>query len=136
MIIGICGSRKLRLSTKEIHQIVIESGFLVDAIIDCKEPNGIDAAGRAWADWIGLPCVKEFLPEWDNFNLPKNIKKYSAWGKPYNAYAPIHRNHQAANYLKENDGGLILIWRQDSKGSKDMLTYSRSIGIPVFEKIV
>lgn len=136
MIIGICGSRKLKLSVKEIHEIVIESGFRVDAIIDCKEPNGVDASGGAWADSLGIPVIKEFLPEWGNFNLPKVVKKTNKFGKPYNSFAGIYRNHQAADFLKENSGGLILIWRGDSKGSKDMLTYSRKIGIPVFEKIV
>ena len=136
MIVGICGSRKIKLSVAEIQEIVVESGFSVDAIIDCKEPNGIDASGRAWANALGIPCIKEFPPEWDNFDLPRVITKINTFGKLYNSYAGIYRNHCAADYLKENDGGLILIWRADSKGSKDMLTYSKSIGIRVFEKIL
>ena len=75
MIVGICGSRKIKLSVAEIQEIVVESGFSVDAIIDCKEPNGIDASGRAWANALGIPCIKEFPPEWDNFDLPRVITK-------------------------------------------------------------
>lgn len=135
MIIGICGSRNIKLSIKEIQEIVIESAFQVDSIIDCKEPNGVDASARAWADALDIPVIKEFKPQWRNFNLPRNIIKCNHYGC-YNSWAGIYRNHQAADFLKENNGGLILIWRGDSKGSKDMLTYSRKIGIPIFEKIL
>ncbi len=136
MVGAIAGSRKLQMSVAEIDKIVLESGFDISAIVSGKEPNGIDHCGELWAKAKGIPLEKEFPPEWGNFNLPKNIIKVNPWGKKTNYYAPIYRNHQMVDYLKERDGCLIVIWRGNSKGSKDVLTYAIEQGIKVFEKTI
>lgn len=136
MLVGIAGSRKLKLSVQEIDSIVQESGFDVSAIVSGKEPNGIDRCGELWAKAKGIPLEKEFPADWNNFDLPKVIVKTNSWGKKYNAWSAIYRNHQMVDYLKEHGGALIVIWRKDSKGSRDVLTYAREQGIKVFEKVI
>ncbi|HNC56704.1 MAG TPA: SLOG family protein [Leptospiraceae bacterium] len=136
MLVAIAGSRKLKLSVDQIDSIVKESGLEVSGIVSGKEPNGIDACGESWARAKGIPLEKEFPPDWYNFNLPKNIIKVNPWGKKTNYYAPVHRNHLMVDYLKKRDGALIVIWSGNSKGSKDVLTYAREVGIKVFEKVI
>lgn len=134
MILCIAGSRSISLSVDEVHTIVIESGFNVTGLITGKA-RGIDTCGENWAKALGIPIVREFPADWKNLSHPDAIIKYNQYGA-FDVKAGIRRNHLMADYLKEHAGNLIVIWNKKSSGSKDMLTYSRNIGINVFEKVV
>ena len=78
--------------------------------IVCGGARGADSLGRDWANALGVP-VALFEADWNTH------------GKK----AGILRNIEMGDYAD----GLILFWDGQSKGSKHMLEYMRSLGKPV-----
>ena len=73
----------------------------------CGGASGADTLGREWAQKHNIP-VKMFPAEWDT----------------YGKYAGIKRNHEMGDYADF----LVAFWDGYSTGTKDMITYMKSIG--------
>lgn len=77
---------------------------------------GVDTFGELWADNNEI-VVTPFEAEWNNFDLPFCVIKYTKNGRKYNAAAGVYRNQQMAEYADM----LVLIYDGESSGSTDML---------------
>lgn len=115
MKVIIAGSRTIRLSVRDIHQIVLDSKFDVTSIVNGGCRSGIDFDAITWAHHK-LRYVERF---------------HADWNKHGRAAGPI-RNKQMAEYAD----ALILIWDGKSKGSASMKEEAKKAEIPVYEVII
>lgn len=89
--------------------------------------RGADALGKLWAKNNGIP-VKDFNPNWEDLSRPDAIIRTNKYGRKYDAYAGIRRNHEMGDYAE----AAIVLWDGKSKGSKDMIDYATKKGLKVF----
>ena len=64
----------------------------------------------------------EFPADWNNIDVPNALVRYRN-GKPYNTLAGINRNHVMGDFAD----GLIAFWDGQSRGTKDMINYMKSL---------
>lgn len=95
----IAGSRTINPNSYLIENLLDYFKIKPTEIV-CGLANGVDRAGKKWAEEIKVP-VKEFPPSWD------------AHGKS----AGMIRNRRMAEYAD----ALLLIWDGQSRGSANML---------------
>lgn len=84
---------------------------------------GGDLTGELYANMRDYP-VKPFPADWDRYRPADPTRK--------NPAGPI-RNRAMGDYAKAgpDGGGLIDFWDGKSRGSKNMIEYAISIGLPV-----
>lgn len=102
-----------------VRQAIIDSGFWSkykhSLEIVSGTAKGVDSLGELFAERNGLICHK-FPADWDT----------------YGKRAGYLRNIQ----MGEFSDALCAIWDGKSKGTKQMIDFSRSIGLEVFVHIV
>ncbi len=81
-------------------------GLITEVV--CGDADGIDTAGRLWAESNGIQ-VQRFPADW---------KKHGKKAGPI-------RNRQMAEYSR----GLILVWDGKSRGSANMLKVADELGL-------
>lgn len=96
------------------HFLVTKVVFGIEVVSGCA--HGADALGQQYSIIRGY----ELHP------FP------ALWGTHGKAAGPI-RNHVMGDYAAAgpDGGGLIAFWDGHSRGTKDMIEYARSIGLPV-----
>jgi hypothetical protein len=109
----IAGSRTIT-DMSEVLIAIHDSGFAITEVV-CGGATGVDNCGRFWAASHNIP-VKMFPAQWDKHGP---------------AAGPI-RNRTMA----ENADALILVWDGRSRGSRNMLSYARSSGLKIHERVV
>ena len=125
MKIIIAGSRFV--TPEEFVRAIQTSTLLAQATeIITGKAAGVDTYGELYGRLALIP-VKEFPAEWDNVNRDDATIKTRKDGTKYNARAGFVRNEQMARYAD----GLILIWKNDSKGSEDMLKQAKKYGLQI-----
>jgi hypothetical protein len=109
----IAGSRDLILSTNEIAEIVMESGFMVTEVV-CGKARGIDTCGANWAFFRDIPVAP----------FPVSREDWEKYGKA----AGHRRNRQMAQYAD----ALIAIWDGQSRGTKGMIDEMKKLKKPTY----
>jgi hypothetical protein len=107
----IAGSRGLHPSVETIHSLIKKHGLNPTEIV-CGEADGVDLAGKDYANYHGIP-VKSFAADWSTFGL---------------SAGPIRNRHMA-----EYADALLLIWNGQSRGSFNMKATMLAKNKPVFE---
>ena len=100
-----------------------------DITIICGKAAGGDTCGEKWYEankHLGVN-IEYFIPEWDNVDKPDAVVKVNKFGKEYNAKAGMDRNHNMGDTATH----LIAFWDEKTKGTKDMITYMKSLVKPV-----
>lgn len=110
--VAIIGSRSL--TDINLDSIVNESGFNISEVFS-GGAKGVDTLAEYWATKKGISL---------------HVLK-ADWNK-YGRSAGMIRNKEVARLVD----AVIAIWDGSSKGTKQMIEYSRGIGLPVFVKII
>ena len=116
MKVVVAGTRTFTDYPQVAHAIK-DSGFLITELIS-GGADGVDSLGELYAEYHHIP-VKRFLADW---------RKH---GK---AAGPI-RNEEMAKYVGP-EGGLVLIWTGQSRGSASMKRFAQQYKLKIFERIV
>lgn len=99
----------------------------------CGMAAGADKYGAHFAKKNGI-VVKEFDAFWNNTISSKDEPVslgLNKFGYPYNKLAGINRNKRMGDYVKNNEGGIIIALPGGS-GTKHMVDYGLSIGLTVY----
>lgn len=125
MKVIIAGSRSVTPS--EFASAMSKSKLIVlaDEIVTGKAP-GVDTFGELYGLFFGIP-IKEFPADWENTNVPDAFVKKRKDGSKYNVKAGFMRNTEMARYAD----ALVLIWKNKSNGSKDMLDKAKEFGLKI-----
>lgn len=110
----IAGPRDLNIGLVQLDQY-IRTYNLVPTEIVSGGCVGIDRCGEQYAKFANVKCI--------TFN--------AEWNKHGKAAGPI-RNMEMAKYAD----ALLLIWRGDSRGSKNMKECMEKLGKPIYEIII
>lgn len=115
----IAGSRDIQ-DAELVLQAIAESGFSITEVVS-GTARGVDTLGEQWALENEIP-IKRFPADWN------------ANGKGAGAI----RNYQMAEYAAEdpNGGQVIVIIRNKSKGSQNMIWAARSKKLKLYVKEV
>ena len=108
MKVIIAGSRQGFVSS-DVAEAVLNSKFVISEVVS-GTARGVDTFGEQWAQRNGV-LVKRFPADWDKH------------GKG----AGYIRNRQMGDYAD----ALIALWDGQSKGTKAMIEYMKSLGKPV-----
>ena len=99
----------------------------------CGMAAGADKYGAHFAKKNGI-VVKEFDAFWNNTISSKDEPVslgLNKFGYPYNKLAGINRNKRMGDYVKNNEGGIIIALPGGS-GTKHMVDYGLYIGLTVY----
>lgn len=102
----IAGSRDFndyKMLCEEMRKV--QEKIIIKEVV-CGGAKGADSLGARWAKENNIP-IKYFLPDWKN----------------YGKSAGIIRNHQMGDYADY----LIAFWDGKSRGTKDMISYMKTI---------
>jgi hypothetical protein len=101
-----------------VTDAIASSGFTITELV-CGEANGVDAAGKRWAQRHGIP-VRSFYADWAT----------------YGRSAGPRRNGEMADYCAEmpDQGGLVAVWDGQSRGTGNMIRQALDRGLPVYVK--
>lgn len=116
MKVIVAGSRSIvsyEIVKKAIDKAV-SAGLVVTEIVS-GNANGVDKLGERWANENNIP-IKKFIPEW------------SVHGKK----AGMLRNCDMGNYAD----ALVMVWDGESRGSAQMLEYTKSKGLNIHLEII
>lgn len=106
----IAGSRDMSMSPEEINTLLLALDITGIHQVVSGGASGMDAAGEAWADHVGIP-VKKFPAKWDE----------------HGRSAGPQRNREMAEYADT----LLLVWDGKSRGSHSMLKEAKALGLGV-----
>ena len=112
----VAGSRTIN-DMRLLRKAINESDFLITEIVS-GGAKGVDSLGEKYAKQAGINLVI----------FPANWK---AHGK---AAGPI-RNERMALYAAEDSsrpGALIAIWDGESRGTANMISHAKSVGLKIF----
>lgn len=125
MKIIIAGSRSV---TPEEFVEAIEKSNLVTLATEIVtgKASGVDTYGELYGRLLGLPIV-EFPADWDNVGVPEAFVRKRKDGSKYNTKAGFIRNTEMARYAD----GLVLIWKNNSNGSRDMLDKAKEFSLKI-----
>ena len=108
MKVIIAGSRQGFVSS-DVAEAVLNSKFTISEVVS-GTARGVDTFGEQWAQQNGV-LVKRFPADWDK----------------HGRGAGYIRNRQMGDYAN----ALIALWDGQSKGTKAMIEYMKSLGKPV-----
>lgn len=108
----IAGSRTID-EYETVKQAILDSQFQIEMVIS-GGARGVDQFGERWAKENGIP-VQQFLPDW----------------RKYGKAAGCIRNQTMAEFTGK-EGGLVVLIRDQSKGSTHMLNIAKKIGMQIF----
>lgn len=108
----IAGSRTIT-DYSLVEEAVHRSGFVISEVVSGTAP-GADRLGELWALRNGVP-VRRFPADWSRFGRA----------------AGIMRNDEMVAYAGEN-GALIAVWDQVSRGTRHTIEEARRRGLKVF----
>ena len=125
MICIIAGSRAIK-NYSLVKRVIKESRFQITEIVS-GTAKGVDRLGERWAR---ENCVKliQFEAEWNNIYHPDAVVRVDKFGRKYDASAGHRRNEKMANYAD----ALIVIIKDNSKGSMDMLQIAQKKGLKIY----
>lgn len=128
MRVIVAGSRSIT-DYNLICAAIKESGFKIAEIVS-GTAKGVDSLGEQWAKENDIP-VKRFPAPWDDIEgkLP-HVIGVTRNGKKFWKKAGSFRNQQMADYAD----ALIVIIKNESSGSEDMLTRASKKGMLIFTK--
>lgn len=109
MRVVVCGSRTV--TSFQLVEQAIESFNLSITELVSGGARGVDTLAENWAIKNGIN-VKRFPANWNQYGL---------------SAGPI-RNRQMADYCD----CVIAVWDGESKGTKNMIDYTKQIGKPVY----
>ena len=111
----IAGSRSV--TKTEFDKAIKKSKLLQYAsVVICGKAKGVDTYGELWAKLNKIP-IRYYPADWDNVDTNSVVIGINKNGKKYNKLAGFNRNEAMAQAAD----ALVLIWKNDSKGSADML---------------
>lgn len=113
MKVIIAGSRGIE-DWRVVVDAIKESGFEVTEVVS-GGARGVDRIGESYAMSNNLPIAR-FRPDW----------------KEYGKSAGVRRNEEMACYAE----ALIAVWDGMSRGTEDMISRARRVGLKVFIKII
>lgn len=117
MDVIIAGSRNLTFSVNQLDDLINESNFNVTSVISGMA-RGADLSGYNWAKAKGI-LVKEFPADWGGEGR----------------IAGLSRNLRMLEHVKENNGGLIMLFDGISPGSSHCLKNAQAMSLPRFVKV-
>lgn len=101
----------------------------------CGMAAGADIYGAHFAKTNGI-SVKEFEALWSNISIQTQDEPVliglNEFGYPYNTLAGINRNKRMGDYVKNNEGGIVIALPGGS-GTKHMVKYGTSIGLITYK---
>ena len=101
-------------ATDAVSKAAAESGFEISEVVS-GGARGIDQLGEAWAFTGNVP-LRQFRPDWKGLGLR----------------AGYERNKQMGDYAD----ALIAVWDGQSRGTKQMIEYMKSLGKPVVVRLL
>lgn len=122
----IAGSRRLIIPVSTIDR-AIECFSLEPTQVVSGMATGVDTAGKIWAIENKIPVVP-FPAFWGILDSPGAVIKERADGTLYNAFAGSERNQKMADYADR----LLVIKREDSKGTDDMIRRMKIARKPIY----
>lgn len=125
MITIIAGGRK-GVSYEHVAAAMAQCGWFPSEVVSGKA-QGADSLGEVWAKKNSVP-IKAFPAQWDDLSHSDARIKINGFGKKYDAFAGIRRNHDMGDYAN----ALVAIWDGVSRGTKDMIDYATKKGLKVF----
>ncbi len=128
MKVIVAGSRSIK-SIQTVERAIAQSGFQITELIH-GGASGVDASAALIGHRMRTIPVKEMAARWDDFALPKVIRKFTHDGREYNAAAGFLRNEHMAQYAK--GGGLVAVWDFKSPGTVNMIANGIIYGLEVF----
>lgn len=108
MKVIIAGSRSIK-NYETVKAVIAEAqaaGFVITEVVSGRA-DGVDKLGERWAEENNIP-IKKFPADWNTH------------GK---SAGPI-RNNQMAEYVGKQ-GGLIVVWDGQSRGTQHMIASAR-----------
>lgn len=115
-------------TNQDVCDRVLNKAFSkMDRLIEvvCGEAKGADTCGKVWAQ-KNNKGIKSFPANWKDIETEPVLIRSNEYGQ-YNALAGMVRNHKMGDYAE----ALVAFWDGRSKGTKDMIEYSREIGLRV-----
>ena len=125
MRVIIAGSRIVK-NYSLVKRVIKESNFKITEIISGEAP-GVDKLGERYSKEILGKEPKIFEAEWTNIYHPDAVIRTNSSGRKYDASAGHRRNEKMANYAD----ALIVIIKDNSKGSMDMLQIAQKKGLKI-----
>ncbi len=121
----IAGGRK-GVTYEHVANAVGQCPWVITEVV-CGEAQGADLLGKTWAWQNNIP-VKSMAADWNDLSHLDAIIKTNSFGKKYDAFAGIRRNHDMGDYAE----ALVACWDGISRGTKDMIDYAIKKGLKVF----
>lgn len=128
MEVVISGSRSIK-NYALVGKAIDESGWNVTHIRH-GGAGGVDQGATLTAAKRNIPW-QSIPARWDDFTLPKVIRKFDHRGREYNAAAGMVRNEQMIQQVG-TDGGLIAVWDGKSPGTANCIAHAVLNNVPVF----
>ena len=125
MKIIIAGSRSI--TKQEFDKAIKESKLLEHAtVVICGKAPGVDTYGEQWAILNNIP--RRYYPaDWNDLDVPNVVIGVNKRGQEYNKLAGFNRNEVMAQIADS----LILVWKNKSKGSADMLEQAKKYNLKI-----
>ncbi len=115
MKVLVCGGRDLKLTYKQIQDVMFAVCETTPAMIIHGDASGVDESAETWAVDSGVP-YKAYPAKWEKF------------GK---AAGPIRNRQMLA--LEQPDV-VVAFWDGKSRGTKNMIDLAIKAGVPVYIK--
>lgn len=95
----IAGGRDYWLTQMEFSDLdVLHLNHKVAEVV-CGGANGVDACGKAWAIWRGIP-VRDFPPDWDQFGKRAGILRNAEMAQYATALAVFNGGKGTAHMVE------------------------------------
>jgi hypothetical protein len=121
----IAGSRDI-MSYELIKNAIYNSGFDISEVVS-GGASGVDSLGERWAKEHDVP-IKLYPAKWDDLFAEGAVLKTRSDGSKYNVVAGHQRNQAMADYAD----ALIVVIKDNSSGSEDMLRRAKKNNLKIY----
>ena len=125
MICIIAGSRSIK-NYSLVKRVIKESNFQITEVVS-GGASGVDKLGERYSKEILGKEPKIFEAEWNNIYHPDAVIRTNGFSRKYDASAGHRRNEKMADYAE----ALIVVIKDNSKGSMDMLQIAQKKGLKI-----